>query len=169
MSVRLTLYSFLKLAFFSLLIHQFAFSSGKLETLSLSWNNLGDEGVEALAPKLSPTLQMLNLSSNKFGNAGTKALIPRLPATLQILVLSNNNIEDEGVKALIPCLPVTLRHLSLGYNPIKDAGLKDLLAWAPTTDLEYLNISLSSDSPLHKQFTNLRNRKGRYIQIVSGI
>ncbi|MGL5720006.1 MAG: hypothetical protein ACRCYP_04350 [Alphaproteobacteria bacterium] len=189
---RLTPSPFLKLAFFALLIPQFAFSSGKLETLSLSWSALEDEDVQALAPHLSSTLQMLNLSGNKIGDAGVKELAPYLPSTLQMLNLSSNKIGDEGLQALLPDLPVTLqmlnldnnsigdegvqeliakfpvtlRHLGLGYNPITDEGFANLLVGIPTTDLESLTIPRPSNLSIRKQFDKLRNLKGTCVKIV---
>jgi hypothetical protein len=41
------------------------------------------------------------------------------------------------------------------------------LVGIPTTDLEYLTIPRPSNLSLRKQFDNLRNRKGKYIKIVS--
>ena len=91
-----------------------------LQSLYLSNNRVGDEGVEGargfhqgrgiggssagpapspLQPPLAPltSLQSLYLSNNSVGAEGVKALAPL--TSLQSLYLSNNSVGAEGVKA----------------------------------------------------------------------
>ena len=71
-----------------------------MTTLSLIWNEIGDEGAKAIAEalKVNTVLTRLRLGENKIG--------------------------DEGAKAIAEALKVhaVLTELHLGYNEIGDAG-----------------------------------------------
>ena len=80
----------------------------RLKNLALTFADLSDAGLVALAPALRqrPALERLNLSNNPFGNQGLRALVaPPPPAdgsppptggllNLKILAISHTRIED---------------------------------------------------------------------------
>ena len=82
--------------------------SATLQTLDLSYNEIGAEGGKAIGEGLgkSATLQTLDLSYNEMGAEGGKAIGEGLgkSATLQTLNLSENEIGDEE-KAAPPLRP----------------------------------------------------------------
>ena len=62
----------------------------RLRSLDLSNNDIGDDGLRALASALPPSLEVLNLSANHaITDAGAAALASGLPATLRVLDLSS--------------------------------------------------------------------------------
>ncbi|MGC0371452.1 MAG: hypothetical protein DGJ47_000141 [Rickettsiaceae bacterium] len=99
-----------------------------LQELSLSANQIGDEGAIALAENLKKhnlQLKALNLSGNQIGDEGVAALTKNLQhQRLKILGLSNNQIGDEGAVALANYLKEhpALRILNLHINQIGDEG-----------------------------------------------
>ena len=94
-----------------------------LESLDLTGNVIGDEGVAALAQGMPPELKVLRLGSKdggwltqlgcSFSAAGMACLAAGLPVTLEELDLCANHIGDEGVVALAARLPAGLRSLLL--------------------------------------------------------
>jgi patatin-like phospholipase/acyl hydrolase/Ran GTPase-activating protein (RanGAP) involved in mRNA processing and transport len=103
-----------------------------LQQLNLVYNQIGEEGAEALAEalKINSTLQWLVLNSNQIGDAGTGTLAEALKVnrTLQQLNLNLNRIGDAGAKALAAALQVnsTLQQLELHGNEIGEEGAKAL-------------------------------------------
>ena len=102
-----------------------------LTNLYLDDNNIGDEGVEALAPHLPATLTHLFLRNNNIGDAGITALAQHLPANLTELHIGENDIGDVGVAALALRLPARLRYLALKYNNISILGVQALAPHLP--------------------------------------
>ncbi|CAK0896211.1 unnamed protein product [Prorocentrum cordatum] len=77
--------------------------AGRLESLWLDGNNLGDDDAKGLAEalKANPTLQRIDLSDNHIGAEGAKALAEALKANpaLQRIDLRRNSIPFEDVEA----------------------------------------------------------------------
>lgn len=101
-----------------------------LTSITLDSNQIGDDGIRALAEhaKGLPALAMLSLPDNEIGDAGIRALAEHakdLPA-LERLDVRRNQIGDAGVRALAEHandLPA-LAHLNLSDNQIGDAGVR---------------------------------------------
>ena len=96
-----------------------------VKELNLDGNQLGDEGVKALAPAVaaSDSLVELHLCYNQLGDEGTKALATAVAksSSLVKLHLSYNQIGDEGAKAVAKAIPScgSLKYLfihTLGNN-----------------------------------------------------
>ena len=100
--------------------------------LSLSENQIGNEGAEALgvALQINHTLQSLDLNRNEIGAVGAQALGAALQVnhTLQSLDLNRNQIDTVSAQALGAALQVnqSLQWLGLEYNYISDAGAQAL-------------------------------------------
>lgn len=75
-----------------------------LQTLDLSFNNLGNEGMQALAKTLCsmPHLHNLYIVYNRIGDLGVAYLAEALPEmrSLQALGLSHNEIGNQGIQTL---------------------------------------------------------------------
>ena len=103
-----------------------------VETLTLHWSNLGDDGAKALAEGLQhcSSLQTLDLRRNSIGVDGAKALAEGLQhcSSLQTLDLRRNSIGADGAKALAEGLQhcSSLQDLDLARNRIGDDGAKAL-------------------------------------------
>ncbi len=110
-------------------------SSCKLETLYLSDNNVGDDGVYSLVETLSTnnnTLRILSLGNNGITDQGAKYLaqIIKTSKTLIHLWLNENNISDEGVRILINTIEnynSTLKELYLFKNKLLTDRAVDFL------------------------------------------
>lgn len=99
-------------------------------TLNISFNPIGDQGIEEIAALLDPTndtgpdLFRVLLNGCSVGNRGAQAVAVALAdnKTLQVLELSNNGIEEEGGKALLDMLKRnrTIKQLQLSLNPISE-------------------------------------------------
>ena len=83
---------------------------GKLTTLGLSCNDLGESGISEIsqALKLNSTLKILAVSLNDIGVNGAKSLAVALchNHTLERLVVSNNKIMDDGIMAISECFKI---------------------------------------------------------------
>jgi uncharacterized protein (TIGR02996 family) len=103
----------------------------RVRELDLSFNRLGDQGVEALAcnPSLSH-LTKLNLKECGFADVGARALAGSTQlANLTALDLESNRITDDGalVLAASQSLPA-LQELIIGWNHLTDEGYGALAA-----------------------------------------
>jgi Ran GTPase-activating protein (RanGAP) involved in mRNA processing and transport len=99
-----------------------------VETLNLSFNQLGDEEVGIFARMLlaNQNLKSLHLYSNNIGDAGALelAVVLRQNNTLDYLDLETNQIGSDGASALADALVVNnaLKDLYLLFNRIGDDG-----------------------------------------------
>lgn len=108
-------------------------NGGRLVKLNLSKNDLGDNGLQAIAVKLSscPALEHLNLSYNDFGVIGVEYLAGVLGQCkgLRHIDLYANRIGDDGVGILVDaigeCCP-NIDSIVLGANNIGPAGIERL-------------------------------------------
>ncbi len=73
-----------------------------VEELDLSGNEIGDEGVVALAGLLEKgTLKVLNIEGNKVGDTGIAALCRGVSVSgVPVLKFTNNNVGDAGAAAI---------------------------------------------------------------------
>ena len=103
--------------------------SQQLVKLVLSENQVGDDGMEAIAAKLPSSLEILDISHNKIGDFGASHLanaLARLPELRQ-LYISANGFGEPGLADIASQLPLcpnlsTLRAAKLGLGD----GLKAL-------------------------------------------
>lgn len=128
----------------------------RLETLNLSINRFGVEGMQAMCQELGhgslPQLRALDLTGNVFGPAGAAAFagtlyrgaLPRL----EVLKLGRNNIGDEGLAALAPPLRGLheLKELHLFSNAIGNEGVELLLANLGAQQLKQLKTLNLTDN-----------------------
>jgi Ran GTPase-activating protein (RanGAP) involved in mRNA processing and transport len=102
-----------------------------LRVLDLKSCFLGDNGVKSLATELHhcPLLQTLDLSYNEIGIEGMRILTPNLPQGLRTLKLLSNNIDDDCIQTLSQVLPglSSLHTLHLQFNTIGDNGIASLV------------------------------------------
>jgi uncharacterized protein (TIGR02996 family) len=119
--------------------------AGRLHTLDLSWNALGDAGAEALAAwPGAATLTGLDLSYAELGDAAAEALA-RSPylRSLAALNLGTNRIGPRGVRALAESSHLgSLTALNLGHNlRIGESGARALVESPLFRRLEALHLS----------------------------
>ena len=122
-----------------------------LQTLDLSFNDIGLNGAVALAEglKCCTNLQTLNLSVNSIGSDGAVALAEGLKCctNLQTLNLSGNSIGSDGAVALAEGLKccTNLQTLNLSGNSIGSDGAVALAEGLKCcTNLQTLDLSLNS-------------------------
>jgi len=112
-----------------------------LETLRISEDGAGPDGVQRLAEKLGagalPAVTLLSLFCTHVSDAGASALAAALGRgalpRLKTLMLPNTAIGDAGLVALAPALRrrPALEHLHLRSNQFGDEGLAALVAPPP--------------------------------------
>lgn len=127
-----------------------AFEMGHFKYVDLNDNEIGDEGVRAIALALeSSTCQIveIELKGNLIQDAGATELGEslRLNQTVEKLSLDHNEIGDEGAIALAECLREEnkiLKHLSLRDNLIIFSGIKSISeALAVNDNIEFLDFA----------------------------
>jgi NLR family CARD domain-containing protein 3 len=114
-------------------------NGSNLKTLIISNNELGDNGVMAIARGLQQSskgsLEKLDVNANIISSVGAVALamMLRMNKSLSELNLSYNNIGDEGAVAIAAALQVnkTLRCLSLRRNGIGNNGVQKIAESLP--------------------------------------
>ncbi|NGX62383.1 MAG: hypothetical protein K940chlam9_01880, partial [Chlamydiae bacterium] len=117
--------------------------------LDLKYNNIGDNGANAIAEslKVNAYLTSLNLSNNNIGDNGANAIAESLKVNtyLTSLYLEFNHIGDNGANAIAESLKVNtcLTSLSLAGNNIEDNGAnaiaESLKVNTSLTDLDLWN------------------------------
>lgn len=101
----------------------------KLSKLDIAGNELGDEGVKAIADSLSKLtdLTYLNMFYNKLGKEGAQTIAAFLSklTNLTNFNISSNKIGDKGAKAIAASLPnlTKLTEFNVSYNGIGDEGV----------------------------------------------
>ncbi|KAF9091666.1 hypothetical protein BGX29_010834, partial [Mortierella sp. GBA35] len=126
------------------------FHSSILTSTSAHYNEIGDNGVEALseALKINSTLNSLDLSNNRIGDYGLVVLSAALKTnpTLTTMNLRNNSIGPNGAQALSEALNNSaLNILGLQCNKIGDNGAQTL-SDALRTNLTLTTLNLESNS-----------------------
>jgi len=106
--------------------------SSVLKTLTLSWNEIGEDCAKEFASALvaapRSSLTELYLNENQIGSVGatavTKALALADHTSLQVLDLTENKISDDGATNIAEVLEQArvLKTLKLGVNDIGDEG-----------------------------------------------
>ncbi|KAI9222002.1 hypothetical protein BC828DRAFT_379563 [Blastocladiella britannica] len=113
----------------------------RLASLRFWSAGLGDDGVQALAPLLSPSIKLLVLSRNEICDRGAQALAAHMPRSLQYLELETNRVGESGAQSLLgPTLPRSLVYLHLSFNKVGRAGARALAANMPPS-LSELSLS----------------------------
>ena len=122
-----------------------------LTSLNLGFNNIGDQGAQAIAEILAnnTTLTSLNLRSNNIDDQGAQAIAKALAnnTTLTSLNLGWNNIDDQGVQAIAEALAnnTTLTSLDFYDNNIGDQGAQAIAeSLRDNTTLTYLVLSTNN-------------------------
>ncbi|CAN0052689.1 unnamed protein product [Ectocarpus sp. 6 AP-2014] len=118
----------------------------RLETLSMAYNDLGDDGAAALGKAAGPRLAVLDLSGNALGGAGIGAVLSA--PGLREAKLFHNACKDEGVPLVLEALLAggTLQTLDLGANGLTGAGFEMLLpGLAACSSLQTLEVGANSN------------------------
>lgn len=141
-----------------------------LESLSISCNRLGDDGIEAIAPALAQarTLRRVSLASNRIGPRGARALAAALAENTSIELLDlgftkatlavgevGNLLGDEGALAVADLIARnrTIRSLDLLHNDISQVGV-NAIREALRENTALLSLQLT-------QFGRAHNEAGR--------
>ncbi|XP_078594475.1 uncharacterized protein LOC144872291 [Branchiostoma floridae x Branchiostoma japonicum] len=119
-----------------------------LRELDISYNQIGDKGLDSLANVL-PTftaMQVLDLRRTNITTNGMRQLAPvlrKLPALIKLDV-SLDRIDDSGLECLadvLPCLPA-MKELNLNWTRISDMGVSALVKALPhLVELQVLDVS----------------------------
>ena len=135
----------------------FSYTSSTNSSISLSNNNFGDKGANALVELMFMVrIKSLILSSNHIGDTGIIALAKALESdktALEELNISFNEFGNDGAFALANALKVnkTLKTLSLGGNKIDICGISQLKnALKDNYTLCYFDYLLKHDDTISK-------------------
>ncbi|CAF0728003.1 unnamed protein product [Adineta steineri] len=141
------------------------------ERLWLDYNKITSIGLSILANGLNNTntLQQLSLSNNNISDDGIHPLVKSLAThnhSLKELHLGHNKITDEGIKYLAEMLKTnqTLTHLYLQKNDITDNGIRilaDVIEKYNSTieSLSLYSNKLLSDLSVHFLLQMIRNHR----------
>ena len=135
----------------------------RIKVLDLSKNNLGKEGLKALAEILphNNIIEVLDLSKNYMGVSGASELAVSLKnnKTLKYLNVFNNKIGYDGAKTIAENIVKNhpkLEFLEIGHNRIRDKGLKSIVDCLITNKQSQLKI-------LGLRFNFITNVGGTYL------
>lgn len=123
-----------------------------VEDLDLSYNQLNDEFLTTVAPRLPEgNLNSLVLDGNQFSAAGVKVLVDALLSgdgvALPELCLSNNKLGDDGVNALLPLFSkISFKSIRLAGNGITDSGVSALVNALSNSQVEEIDLSQNNIS-----------------------
>jgi uncharacterized protein (TIGR02996 family) len=114
-----------------------------VEVLNLSDNNLGPEGLQALAAARLPQLRSLHLAQSRPEEAGTQALVEAdFLGNLRSLNLASNNLNAWAARVLAQSpSAANLRVLDLHDNRIGDSGAAALAASPYFAGLLHLDLA----------------------------
>ena len=110
-----------------------------LTSLDLGWNNIGDEGAQALSGLVN--LTSLDLTRNDIGDEGVQAL--KGLVNLTSLDLRDNDVGAEGMQALKGL--VNLTSLDLANNGIGAEGMQALESLVNLTSLDLTNSRIGAE------------------------
>lgn len=111
---------------------------GSLTELDLKFNTIGPSGVELLA-RGAPGLEALDLGYNDLLEQGGDAVVRARWTSMRSLVLRGCQLRDAGVTALSRCTS-HLVTLDLGYNDLGLEGFESLLRAPSLQGLQQLNL-----------------------------
>lgn len=114
-----------------------------IETLDLSNNFFGQEGLDVLAQNLPPRLTELDLGNNDFGSANLTMLGTNLPNyPLRTLIFTATKVNDENIADLLVHLPKSsLSNINLSTNKLTDRSAVILKVILPNTNITVINLS----------------------------
>jgi len=113
-----------------------------LKVLNVSWNKIGDEGLEVLASGKWPLLEDLNLVVTNITAAGLELIIDKSDwPNLKKLNVAQNNIGNKGLEVLMSRNWPLLEALNLSQTNITAQGLKLVMDKQNWPDLKRLDVS----------------------------
>ncbi|CAM9111853.1 unnamed protein product [Pylaiella littoralis] len=118
----------------------------QLESLSIGYNNVGDEGAAALGRAAGLRLASLDLSGNALSGVGVGAVLSA--PGLREAKLFHNACGDEGVPLVLKALVAggTVETLDLGANGLTGAGFEALLpGLAACSSLQTLEVGANAN------------------------
>ncbi len=122
--------------------------SPQIVELHLHNNQIGDEGIKALAGALKDSsVKYVNVGGNRIGTDGFIALIKSVPKTLETLDVGSNQIRAEGAQAAVGIIAATgIKNLLMQHNPLEAEGIRVLYEsfMSPFSTLALLRIGKST-------------------------
>eukprot|EP00752_Nemacystus_decipiens_P006425 g5788.t1 len=118
----------------------------QLESLSVGYNDVGDDGATALGEAAGPRLAVLDLSGNALSGSGLAAVLSA--PGLREAKLFHNACGDEGVPLVLQALLAGsgLQTLDLGANGLTGAGFEALLPeLAACSSLKTLEVGANAN------------------------
>ena len=154
--------------------------NGRCTKMSMGWNKITRLGASILAGALthrSCVLETLCLSVNDLGDDGINLIFKALAnnqSKLKNLDIGNNHVTEKGVGSIAETLKTnkTLTHLCLNGNPISDEGIRvllDAIAKSNTTleEMNLCNNSLITDASVDTLLHFIgHNRSLKYLRIT---
>ena len=117
----------------------------EISSVMLGQNELGDEGVLCLSPKLTaPTIKRLNLNENRITDIGACALGRDLAnhPNMWDMQIANNHIGDQGVVELMSAVRTMpkIQKIKLGANDFGTIGAEAIARAFNLSSLNYVNL-----------------------------